>query len=143
VVSNIKKLTILTLGLAALIGVGTLGVKAVSAQDSDYPPFIEGLSERFGLNQDEVKTFFDEQMEVRHDQMMEAKEDRLGQAVEDGVITEEQKEALLNKWEEMRQEREQERQEMQAWFEENGIDPEALRNYWGFGPRGMHPHMGM
>jgi hypothetical protein len=142
-VSNIKKLTILTLGLAALIGVGTLGVKAVSAQDGGYPPFVQSLAEKFGLNQDEVKTFFDEQMEVRHNQMMQAKEERLDQAVADGVITEEQKQALLNKWEELRQKHEAEREELQAWFEENGIDQEALRDYWGFGPRGMHPHMGM
>ena len=137
-----KKLLIPTLGLFALVGLGVLGASAVSAQDGEYPPFIEGLSERFGLNQDEVKTFFDEQMEVRHDQMMQAKEERLDQVVADGVITEEQKQALLNKWEEMRQEREQERKEMQAWFEENGIDQEALRDYWGFGPKGMgHWHM--
>jgi len=138
-----KKLLIPTLGLFALVELGVLGASAVSAEDNNYPPFVQGLAEKFGLNQDEVKTFFDEQMEVRHEEMIQAKEERLDQAVEDGVITEEQKQALINKWEELRQKHEAEREELQAWFEEQGIDQKSLRDYWGFGPRGMHQHMGM
>ena len=77
--------------------------------------------------------------------MQQHKEERLSQAVEDGVISEEQKQALQDKWQEMWQERqverEQHREEMQAWFEEQGIDPEALRQYGGF-KMGMHGGFG-
>lgn len=138
-----KKLLIPTLGLAAAVGLGALGVRAVKADDTaSYPPFIQRLAERFGLNEDEVKTFFDEQKQEKLELMQQAKEDRLNQAVEDGVITEEQKEALQNRWEEMWQERQQEkeqhREEMEAWFEEQGIDREAFMQYGGFGHRGFH-----
>ena len=53
------------------------------------------------------------------------------------ILIEEQKQALQNRWEEMKAEREQHREEMQAWFEEQGIDHEALRQYGGFGRHGF------
>lgn len=127
-----------TLGLATLVGAGVLGVSAVSADDNSYPPFIQGLAERFGLNQDEVETFFNEQMQLRHHQMMQSKENGLSKAVEDGVITEEQKQKLVIRWEEMRAQREQRMEENRVWLEENGINPEALQTYIGFGHRGLN-----
>lgn len=131
-----KKMILVTLGLVALLGVGLLGAQVVVASDDDsYPPIVEALVERFGLNEDEVKSFFDEQKQERMDQMWTHKEEGLNQAVADGVITEEQKDALLAKyqemWEERKQEREQHREEMDAWFEEQGIDRETLREYMG------------
>jgi hypothetical protein len=155
-VNKIKtKILIPTLGLATAIGLGTLGVRAVKADEtSSYPPFVQKLVEKFNLNEDEVKTFFEEErqehqqaMEQNREEKQQNQEERLNQAVEDGVITEEQKEALQNKQEEMRQEQEQERkqhqEEMQAWFEEQGIDPETLAPYGGFGHhRGFGPPPG-
>ena len=139
-----KKILLSIVGLAALVATGLLATKAVRADDAvNYPPFVEKLVERFNLNESDVQTFFDEQRVEHHQAMLQNREERLNQAVSDGVITEEQKEALLNKWEEMQQEREQHREEMQKWFEEQGIDAEALREYAGFGHgRFGHFHMG-
>ena len=68
---------------------------------------------------------------------MQSKEDRLIRAVSDGVITKEQKQALLDKWGEKKTHREEHRAEIQAWFEEQGIDTKALHDYGGFGHKGF------
>jgi hypothetical protein len=138
-----KKLLIPTLGLAALIGLGVLGISSVKADDeTTSSPIVEKLVSKFNLNEDEVVGVFNELRDEKRAEMQAAREERLSEAVSDGVITEEQKQALISKWQEMETKREQERQEMQAWFEEQGIDMEALRQYEGFG-RGPGPmHMG-
>jgi len=73
----------------------------------------------------------------RYAEMKERKEDKLNQAVEDGVITEEQKQALLDKFEEKKNLKDEHKQDMQAWYEEQGIDPGALREYFGYGHKGF------
>lgn len=125
-----KKILIPILGLVALVGVGVLGISAARAGNSTSS-FVEGFAERFNLNQDEVQTFFTEKKEDRLQLKMQSKEDSLNQAVTDGVITEEQKQALLQKREEMKNHHEEHREEMQTFFEEQGIDPEALGHFKG------------
>lgn len=133
-----KKILISSLALIGLVTAGIVGVKTVRADDNSfYPPFIAKLAERFNLNQDELKNFFDEQHQERLQQMHKQHEQRLNQAVTDGVITEEQKQAILAKHEEMQNQQQQHHQEMQAWFETQGIDPEKLAPYVGFGMRGF------
>jgi hypothetical protein len=137
----------ITYALAAIALLGAVGYGATVAvaranEDSNHP-MIQTLAERFGLNEEEVKEVFDEIHSDRFAQMQESKESRLQDAVDDGVITEEQKQALLEKhlslWEERKQEREQHRQEMDAWFEEQGINHEDLMGYMGgFGRKGFH-----
>jgi len=68
--------------------------------------------------------------------MLQSKEERLTQAVEDDVITEEQKQAFLDKWGEKKAHKEEHRADIQTWFEEQGIDVEALREYGGLGHKG-------
>lgn len=120
------------LAAAVFIGVFAITITTVQAATNGQS-LIEKLADRFNLNEDEVKTFFDEQRQERHQLIMQSKEERLNQAVADGVITEEQKQALINKFAEKQAEREQHHEEMQAWFEQQGIDPEALWQYGGFG----------
>ena len=43
--------------------------------------------------------------------MQQNKEDRLNEAVSDGVITQDQKDALIEKWDQMHEERVQEREQ--------------------------------
>lgn len=134
----------ITLALAAIALLGTVGygatIAVVRAQEGDSHPMIQALAERFGLNEDEVKEVFEDIHADHFAQMQESKENRLNQAVEDGVLTEGQKQALLDKFEEKRNHKEEHKQEMDAWFEEQGIDPEALREYWGFGHKGFGHH---
>jgi hypothetical protein len=63
-------------------------------------------------------------------------EERLNQAVTDGKITEDQKKLILEKhnqlqsqWDSESQQRQQHREEMQTWAEQNNID----LSYLGFG----------
>lgn len=147
----IKKglITATAIGTAAtgFIGVATFAQEAPA--DQQYPPFIEQLAERFSLNIDEVKTFFQEHKETRRQQKQERKTEhraeRLQKAIEDGTLTQEQADLLKQKHEEMKIEREARREEMKnltpeerqakraehqaemkAWAQEHGIDLSQL-----------------
>jgi len=142
----VSRKLMITLALVGttLVGVGMAG--RVMAQEANYyPPVISTLAERFGLSEDEVKDAFDEIRAENQAMMQTRHEERLQEAVNAGVITEEQKQLILDKQEEMRaqnQERRQEHQaEMEAWASENGIDLTAMHEYMG-GPRGMGQGMG-
>jgi competence protein ComGC len=117
---------------------GATRVSAFSMGVNSSSPIVQKLVEKFDLNANEVVTTFNELREEHRTQMRAEREERLNQAVADGVITEEQKQALIQKQEEMQAEMEQHREEMDAWFEKQGIDRDALSNYGGFGgPKGM------
>lgn len=144
--------TRITLALAAIALLGAVGygvtVAVAQAEDGESHPMIQMLAEKFGLDEDEVKEAFDEVKAEHFAQMQESKEDKLNQAVDDGVITEEQRQALLEKhqnmWEEKKQERDEHRGEMDAWFEEQGINHEELMEYMGgFGKHGGLHNWGM
>ncbi|MFH1896024.1 MAG: hypothetical protein ABH814_00925 [bacterium] len=114
---KMKKITLLTLATAILLGGGMLVYKDVKA-DTETPP------------------------KPLQTQARQHQEERLQEAVTAGVITNEQADALQAKREEMRTQHEQERQahkqEMQTWAEQNGIDLNALHEYMGKGfGRGM------
>lgn len=97
----------------------------------------ERCGERLGFNEDEVVSTFAELKAEHYEKMQTSKEESLDQAVSDGAITEEQKQALLARWDEMKALREQHKEEAQAWFDEQGIDREALMEYGGFGHGGF------
>jgi len=141
-----KKVLLSILTLGTIVSVASLGIGLVSANDrSSYPPVVSRLAEQFSLNEEDVEAVFDSVRDEKREQMIQSKEDALNQAVADGVITEDQKQALLDMWEEKRTEKKQHKEEMDAWFEEQGIDHEALMEYMGgfgghrkFGKWGMH-----
>jgi hypothetical protein len=154
----------LTISLAALFILSLFGIAALGVQAEDnngnYPPIIEKLAERFSLNIDELKEFFDEFQEERHQEMKAHFEEKFGEETPPGFnqLTDEQKEALAAKREELKAEFEaiknlsfEERQakmeelraEMKAWAEENGIEGFIGLGFghgfrggpkWGFGP---------
>ena len=148
---------------SVLVGGLALGsnVFAQSEGTNSFPPFLERIAEHFNLDESEVTSFMEQMHEERHEQMQERMQTHLDDKVADGTITEEQKQLLLEKHNEMQAEREQLRQErqaereehraeMEAWAEENGIDLESLRPEDGFGshhgmrgPGGFHQMKGM
>lgn len=141
-----KKILIPTLGLLALSGLTILGVSSVKADEGTlYPPMMQRFMERFNLNEDEVDSFMNEMHQERVAQIQQTREEKLNQAVANGVITQEQKDALMSKWQEMQQERDQERnihqEEMQTWFNEQGIDHDAIMQFMG-GGFGRHEGFG-
>ena len=132
-----------TMAVATLGVVGAVGVSQVYAQDATdgtAPLIIQNLAKTFGVSEDEVKTVFDNTRDQRQDE-------HLDELVADGTLTQEQRDALEAKQEEMQTKREEifnssmtaeERRtamqdlhdEMQTWAEDQGIDLPEM------GPRG-------
>jgi hypothetical protein len=147
-----KKLIVPAVALGAVVSF--VGADVVSAEETDQGPerMIERLAERFGLNQDEVKSFFESEREASQAKRQAALEERLSEAVSEGRLSEEQKQLILDKREELRAEREANRESyrdmdrderreerksrrdaLQAWAEENGIDMRYLVGRHGKG----------
>ncbi len=135
----------LLLGTIAITGVG---VSSASADETENPrtSIIQRIAEKFNLNEDEVKTVFEEHKAERQEEMKQKHEEHLNKLVSEGKLTEDQKNALIAKREEMREKygkgtdewknktpeekremMEQHREEMEKWAEENGIDLKDLR----------------
>lgn len=131
-----KKLIYTALVAVVLVGAGALWAGQVAADEADTHPLAARIAQRFGLNQNEVEGFFGQMRTERQAQRQEARSEGLAQAVTDGVLTQEQADAISAKREERVVEREQHREEMQAWFDASGIDHESLREYMG-GPHGQ------
>ncbi|MBI2103450.1 hypothetical protein HYT59_00430 [Candidatus Woesebacteria bacterium] len=138
---NIKKRLLLpTIVVVSILMVGVLTASLVSAQDSSaYPTIIERLSDRFGLNKDDVKEVFEEVRDEHKAEMYANWAERLDDLVADGKITSDQKQAILDKHEEFENKMEEIRnqsltfderkQKLQAlheefknWAESQGID---------------------
>lgn len=133
-----KKTVIVTLVVAALAAMSIFGAGLVIAQTGDgYPPIIQKIADKFGLNVDDVKEVFDENREARHEEMHAQCEASLDEAVEDGKITEEQKQelqTLLDKKkavhedakdltpEERREAMETHHNELTKWAQDNDVD---------------------
>lgn len=132
--------------LALAGGIMLYSGQQASADEGSNPrdTMIQALVERFGLNQTEVETFFEEQHAARQAEREATHEANLDAAVTAGVITESQKDALVAKHAEMqveretarengekpdKSEREEHRAEMEAWATEQGIDLEALHEF--------------
>lgn len=139
-----NKILILTLTLAVLAVAGKTITTPANALENNYPSLIQKIAETFNLNQGEVENVVNQNREEVQQERQQLRTHNLDQAVENGVLTNEQKEALENKWQERKSEMEQHREEMNKWMEEQNIDHEALRQYMGYGGnragfRGMGP----
>lgn len=135
-----KKVTLMAVPLiaATIIGFGAYGIStAYAAEDTNLPPFMSRLAERFGLNEGEVHEFMDEDR-VEHKTQMEANfEQRMEEAVKNGDLTEDQVKAIETKHDELEAKREEVRNqepgtrreamheirdEMHDWIVEQGLE---------------------
>lgn len=143
----------IVLGAALLLSNGK-----VSAETMLNPSegLVQKIAQKFGLNQSEVQAVFDQHRDEMHTAMQQRLEDQLTQEVADGKLTEAQKQAILAKRaeletnkpdpstfedqtrEERQAQREQQRQELEAWATQNGIDMSYLMpgigHHKGHGP---------
>lgn len=143
--------------IAGLVGLGIIGTSTVRAEENPNHPLsglVQAITQKFGLNQSEVQSVFDQyheqQREEKQVQMQQRLEERLNSDVESGKLTTEQKKLILEKFSQLEQERENEsfanmtqeerRQELekrkadlQSWAESQNIDPSYLM--FGFGRR--------
>ena len=116
---------------------------------------ISKLAQAFGKSEDEVRDVFDEVKADHQAEMQSEFEARLDEAVSDGEITEEQKQLILEKHEELMAEKQDQwenfkdlspeerreaiqshHEELETWAEENSID---LKYFFG----GYKMHKGM
>ena len=150
-----------TLGLALVAGVVGAGIASAHGFGGGFGDgsFAASLAQRFNLNEGDVTSFLQEQQAARMEQMqaqMEARlTERLDSAVSEGTITEQQKDLITAKHEELQTRMEQLRdqdlspedrkaqmesihEEMRAWAEANNIPtpfagPQAGGDRGGFG----------
>lgn len=129
---------VLALGVLTVGSILMTGRVMAETTSSTKQSFIDRLIQRFNLNKDEVTGVFDEMQQERQQERKAYMEGRFDEAVKDGVITADQKQALLNKHAEMQQKQTQLREEMKTWMEQSGIDFEKLAAYRvGFGGPGF------
>lgn len=151
-----KKLIPVLAGFLIILGLAGTSRVSAGSQDYSFPPIIQKIVDKFGLNKEEVQSLLEESQKEHQEQMQTRLEEQLSQAVSDGKITEEQKTALLAKHQELQEERqanrvgpqnttpeemrsafEQKKAELETWASENNIDPEILPSLGlGFGDRG-------
>jgi hypothetical protein len=136
-----KKKIILPAVLAlSVLVIGILTTNVAAQEAGFYSPIVEKIAERFNLNVSEVQEVFDE----RRAEMYARFADRLDEMVSEGKLTESQKEAILEKHEEMydamddlrslspaeRPERMREmHEEFRSWLEEQGIDTTLIGGF--------------
>lgn len=112
-----------------------------TGNQTKFPTLIQKIIDKFNLNSGEVQKVVEEEQTERQQEMKAQREAKLEEAVKAGVITAEQKQALLNKEAEWQQKQQQLIQERQQWMAQSGIDFEKLAPYGGgFGGKGGRGH---
>ncbi|MBA3723606.1 MAG: hypothetical protein H0W89_01785 [Candidatus Levybacteria bacterium] len=148
---------ILTAIAVTVIGAGTVTASSAFAQtetpvQDPMNSLIQKISDKFGLNKEEVQAVFDESHKERHAAMQADFEAQLSQYVENGEITEAQKQLILKKRQEMDADRQSNKDsfknlskderkvkmddkkaELDAWATENKIDLKYLMPHGGKG----------
>ena len=147
--------------VVVMIGGATLfGAAYVNAQTpTPHQSIIEQIAQRFGLKAADVQSVFDKNKADRIGQMEKRYEDWLSQQVKDGKITDAQKQLLIAKHKDLQATMknkaatfknltpdqrkaavQQEKQDLDAWAKQNGIDIKYL--FGGrlgmMGGKGMH-----
>ena len=111
--------------------------KSTTGSQTKFPSLIQRIIDKFKLNSGEVEKVMEEERTERQNEMRARKEERFNEAVKAGVITEEQKKALLDKEDEWQERQQQLMEERRQWMEQSGIDFEKLAPYGGFGGKGF------
>lgn len=132
-----KKLLATILVLGVIVSVGYFGTTKVLANETTpgYSTLVTRIAQRFNLKESDVEAVFTAVRDERMEQMKTQREEALSKAVADGVITEAQKISLLAKMEEHFEKRDENKEAMDKWFSEQGIDTSKLKTYLGFGER--------
>jgi hypothetical protein len=153
------KLKIMVAVLAVtLIGGGLFGVAQAFAQTPDgaTPKIVQKIAQKFGLKESDVQAVFDKDWQERQSQREAKFAAKLSQLVQEGKITEAQKQLILQKHQELETNKQaklpnlknltpeqrktqiqSQRQALDDWAKQNGIDPQYL--FGGFGLKG-HRH---
>lgn len=104
-----------TLGLATTLGVGAYAMGGGSQNNE----LVTKVAQRFNLNEADVRAVFNE---YKDSERKARTSERLQELVDEGKITLEQKTLIENKLKELEATHDQEREELEAWAKEKGID---------------------
>jgi len=121
---------VLSIGTLAIVGAVMFGSLKATAS-SNHDTLVDRIASKFNVPKDQVQTVFDEEHTARQAERQTEQNAKLDQAVKDGVITVEQKDKLIAKRSEMKGEQQKNRDEMQKWLADNGIDHDKLATYMG------------
>lgn len=121
-----------------IIGGSLFLTTSAFAEDSNNQSLLERISEKFNLKKDDVQNvasdFRSEKLKSRQAKHRTRLEQRLEIAVKDGKLTETQKNAILQKMDEIQKRHEAERTELLNWAKQNGLENFGM----GFGKFGLH-----
>lgn len=95
-----KKIILPTVFALSILVIGILSSNNVSAQQT-YPSIVTRIAQKFNLKVSDVEVVFDEERDARRAEMFARFSENLDELVTSGKITSEQKEAILDKHEEM------------------------------------------
>jgi cell division protein FtsN len=145
-----KKIIIPALTVSLIVG-GLYAGANISAFGFGNRDMAGTLADKLGKSPDEVETAFDAMRQEHQASMQSEYETKLDEAVKAGELTADQKQLLIQKHTEIQakheaqmQQRWQERQDLEAWAESNGIDTQYLFGFGGQGKgMGMHGGRGM
>lgn len=138
-----KHKILIPLAVFVVLGGIAFGSSRIYAEsyDSSEVTIIQKIAQRFGVSESDVQAVFDEMHKERQEHMQVQMADRLTKLVTEGTITEQQKQLLLAKQEELqtsrivnreamksmtpeqrKEEMNKQKQELEAWAAEHGID---------------------
>jgi len=155
-----KTLTILAVAIFAFMATSVPAHAATgNAGDGFFSSIAAKVAQTFGLEQAKVEEVMKTQRQAHRGQareeMHEKMNENLNKLVEDGKLTEAQKTAILEKFEQKKSEhksenfkdlsgdersekRDAKKAEMEEWAQSQGIDPEILESLHPRGFRGNH-----
>lgn len=155
-----SKKTILSFVAFTIVAASVAGISVYASEalgNGRNGDLVQKIAQKLGVDETKVQKAFDEVYQERRQEMESRFEESLTTAISEGKITEEQKSLILKKHEEIslarqsdmesmkdkapeerRQAMQKEREEMEAWAKENGIDmslfmPSGPRNGKDFG----------
>ena len=133
---DIKKVIIPVMAVA-VITTGAFAINKAMASNSNAPSWSQSLASKLGVDESKVSTAM---QEINTEERQSRLSDSITKAVEAGVITEDQKQSVIDKQNELEDKQQALIDEMKTWAEQNGIDYEKLQQYLG---KGMGKGMGM
>lgn len=114
---------LLLAGVVTTIAVGSLlSVSSASADSASGDSLIDKIASKFSLNRDEVEAVFNENRAEQQAERAADFSENLQDKVDSGDITADQKSLIESKFAELQTARETEREALQQWAEDNGID---------------------
>lgn len=145
---DIKKKILISALVLIITATGVAATSHVFAQNANSGPFstlVQMIADKFNLNRNDVQAVFDQYRTDRQNAMQTRFEKMLNQLVQDGKITDAQKQLILNKWQELKANRqkdaanwknmtpdqrkaarESQKQALSDWAKQNNIDLQYL-----------------